>query len=289
MGWSRFFRRERWDEERARELGAYLEIETDENLARGMTPDEAQQAARRKLGNSTLIREEIYRMNSIPFFETVWQDVRYAMRTLAKSPAFAFVVIASLALGIGANTAIFSLINAALLKMLPVSNPEQLVEFKNVNPDFGEYNGFAYPAFKQFRDRNRVFSGILAFFNLYFNVTVELSGQGEVARGQAVSGDYFSTLGVNAIIGRIIELGDEKSANPVAVITYSYWRKRFALDPAVVGKTVLINNSPFTIVGVTPPEFFRLEPVSQLMSHSHLRPIRRSFRVWRCPAHALIF
>lgn len=260
MRWSRFFRRKHWDQERARELETHLEIETDENIARGMSPEQARQAARRKLGNSTLIREEIYHMNSIRFFETVWQDVRYAVRTLARSRAFTFVVIASLALGIGANTAIFSLIDAALLKMLPVRNPEQLVEFKHVNPGFGAYNSFAYPAFKEFRDHNRVFSGVLAFLNLMFNMDVEVNGHGGVAKGQVVSGDYFSTLGVHAIIGRTIEPRDEKSANPVAVITYNYWRKRFALDPAVVGKNILINNSPFTIIGVTPPEFFGLQP-----------------------------
>ncbi|MGH9656539.1 MAG: permease prefix domain 1-containing protein [Bryobacteraceae bacterium] len=142
MRWSRFFRRKQWDEERARELQAYLEIETDENITRGMTPEQARQAARRRLGNSTLIREEIYQMNSIRFLESIWQDVRYGVRTLAKSRMFTFVVIASLALGIGANTAIFSLIDAALLKMLPVKNPEQLVEFERVNPTIGAYNYF---------------------------------------------------------------------------------------------------------------------------------------------------
>ena len=263
MRCNRFFRRKHWDQERARELEAYLEIETDENLARGMSPVRARQAARHKLGNSTLIREEIYHMNSILFFETVWQDVCYAVRTLARSRAFAFVVIASLALGIGANTAIFSLINAALLKMLPVKNPEQLIQFKNVNPAF-ENDIFAYSALKEFRDRNRVFSGMLAFCNLEFKLDVEVNGQGGVARGQAVSGDYFSTLGVNAALGRTIEPGDEKTANPVAVITYKYWRERFASNPAVVGKNVLINNSPFTIIGVTPPEFFGVEPGSPI-------------------------
>jgi predicted permease len=259
MRWSRFFHRKHWDEERARELEAYLEIETDENLARGMSPEQAHQAARRKLGNPTFIREEIYRMNSIQFFESVWQDVRYAARTLAKSRAFTFVVIASLALGIGANTAIFSLVNAALLKMLPVRNPEQLVEFKVVRPALGIDDAFPYPALQEFRVRRQALSGVLAFRGLN-DVNVEVNGSSGLAKGQVVSGDYFPTLGVNAILGRVLEPRDEKIANPVAVISYNYWRKRFALDPAVVGKHVVINNSPFTIIGVTPPEFFGLQP-----------------------------
>ncbi|MGH9438324.1 MAG: ABC transporter permease, partial [Terriglobia bacterium] len=260
MSWSRFFRRKQWDEERARELEAYLQIETDENVARGIPHEQARQAARRKLGNSTLIREEIYRMNSIRFVESIWQDVRYAVRTLAKSRMFTFVVIASLALGIGANTAIFSLIEAALLKMLPVRNPERLVEFERVNPAIGAYNYFAYPAFKEFRNHNRVFSGMLAFLPFFQDLDIEVDGKGGVAKGQVVSGDYFSTLGIHAIVGRAIEPRDEKRANLVAVISYRYWRKRFALDPAVVGKHVVINNTPFTIIGVTPPGFFGLQP-----------------------------
>jgi predicted permease len=278
MRWNRFFRRKQWDEERTRELEAYLEIETDENLARGMAAERARQAAHRKLGNATLIREEIYRMNSIQFLETVWQDARYGVRTLAKSRAFTFVVIASLALGIGANTAIFSLIDAALLKMLPVRSPEQLVEFKVVNPAFGAFDGFSYPALKKFRDRNRVFSGVLAFYPLFLNMTVEINGHSGLAKGQVVSGDYFSTLGVNAIVGRTITPDDEKNANLVTVISYDYWRKRFALDPAVVGKHVVINNSPFTIVGVTSPGFFGLQPgrpfdvSAPLTTMAHLSP-----------------
>jgi hypothetical protein len=197
--WSRFFRRKYWNEQRASELEMYLEIETDENLARGMSPEEARHAARRKLGNSTLIREEIYRMNSIQFFETVWQDVRYSVQTLNKSRAFTLVMIASLALGIGANTAIFSLIDAALLKMLPVRDPEQLVEFKVINPSFGAFNGFSYPALKEFRDRNQAFSGMLAFYTVFRDMDIEVNGQSGLAKGQVVSGDYFSTLGVNAI------------------------------------------------------------------------------------------
>lgn len=261
MGWARFFRRKQWDAERARELDAYLEIETDENLARGISSDEARQAACRKLGNSTLIREEIYRMNSIGFFETVWQDVRYAARTLAKSRTFTFVVIVSLALGIGANTAIFSLINAALLKMLPVKDPEQLVQFKVVTPG-GVGEGFSYPAYKEFRDHNRVFSGALAFSKFYDEPNIEVDGQSGRAKGQMVSGNFFSVLGIKPVMGRLIAPTDESVAgqSPVAVISYDYWRRRFALDPGVIGKKVVLNNIPFTIIGVTTPEFFGLQP-----------------------------
>src|SRR6185369_6589933 len=112
MSWSRFFRRDRWDVERARELEAHLAIETDENVARGMSRDEARDAARRKLGSVTQIREEIYRMNTIGLLDTIWQDLRYGLRLLRLNPGFAAVAILSLALGVGANTAIFQLLNA---------------------------------------------------------------------------------------------------------------------------------------------------------------------------------
>ncbi|MBV9265048.1 MAG: ABC transporter permease [Acidobacteriaceae bacterium] len=255
MGWSRFLRRKHWDEARAHELEVYLEIETEENITRGMSAEEARQAARRKLGNPTLIREEIYRMNTVTFIESFWQDLRFALRTLAKTPGFASVVVFSLALGIGANTAIFSLINAALLKMLPVQNPEQLVQFKTAD------YWFPYSAYKEFRDHNRVFSGVLAFQTIH-NVDFEVNGQAAIANGQVISGNYFSVLGVPAILGRTITPEDDQVAgeSPVAVISYDYWQRRFALNPTVIGKKVVLNNSPFTIVGVTAPEFFGLEP-----------------------------
>ena len=130
MSFRRFFSRSRWDDERARELDAHLAIETDENIARGMTPRDARDAARRKLGNPVVIREEIYQMNTIGFLDTAWRDFRYGARLLRLNPAFASVAILSLALGVGANTAIFQLLDAVRLRTLPVEDPQQLMEIR---------------------------------------------------------------------------------------------------------------------------------------------------------------
>ncbi|PYV03731.1 MAG: hypothetical protein DMG26_08875 [Acidobacteria bacterium] len=190
----------------------------------------------------------------------LWQDLRYGLRMLARSPGFAFVVVLSLALGIGANTAIFGLIDAALLKMLPVKDPEQLVHFTWVSAD-GSEDSFSFPTFKQLRDRNQVFAGVVAFRELP-DVDFEVDGAAGLAKGQVVSGNYYSVLGVNAMLGRTITPEDDRvaGAGPVAVISYDYWVKRFNRDPRAVGKKITVNGSPFTVLGVTPPEFFGLQP-----------------------------
>jgi putative ABC transport system permease protein len=187
-------------------------------------------------------------------------DLRYATRMLGKSPAFTAVVVLSLALGIGANTAIFSLIDAVLLKMLPVQNPEQLVQLTWTGSDGRRDDSFSYPGFEEFRDHSPVFSGVFAFESLG-RVNVGVNGRGELAVGQVVSGNYYSVLGVNAIVGRTISPEDDRvpGANPVAVINYNHWKGRFNLDPAIVGRSITINGSPFTVIGVTPPEFFGLQ------------------------------
>ena len=170
MGLSRFLRRSRWDAERARELESYLAEEIADGLARGLTPAAARTAACRKLGNPTLIREEIYTMNSLGFVDSIWQDLRYGARLLRRNPSFAAVAILTLALGTGANTAIFQLVETVRLRTLPVEHPEQLVELRIVNAPHGRTGQFmgrrsslSNPLWERIRAEQLVFSSMLAW------------------------------------------------------------------------------------------------------------------------------
>ncbi len=191
--------------------------------------------------------------------DDVFQDMRFGARMLLKHKVFTTVAALSLALGIGANTAIFSLIDAALLKSLPVKDPESLFLIAHAG-DRGVTETNNFPFFEQARDHNQSFSGLIAFNPNRWKVT--LNGETEIVSGQVVTGDYFSLLGVNAILGRTLTIEDDKipKGHPVAVISHAYWRRRFGQDPAVLGKTITINLTPFTIIGVTSPEFFGLQP-----------------------------
>jgi predicted permease len=202
-----------------------------------------------------------------------WKDLRYALRMLVKSPGFALIGILTLALGIGANTAIFSLVDAVLLRQLPVKNPQQLVLFtwnaeRKWPPNFSQTGAesrfsFSYPAFKELHDQNHVLSSVFAFVPLGFtpqNTTVGIDGHPTLANGMMVTGEFFSGLGVTPLLGRGITEEDENPGAPrVAVISYAYWASRFGRDPSVVGRSVTVNNLPFTIVGVTPPSFYGVQ------------------------------
>jgi predicted permease len=255
------FRRSHVDREIDAELQAHVILRTDDNLASGMSPAEARRDALVRFGNPTSTRERVAAADAALSLESIWADLRYALRQLRRSPGFTAVALFTLALGIGANTAIFSLIDAALLKMLPVQAPEQLVELTSVSPTVGLNDAFSYPTLQLLREGNRCFSGLLAFRKLH-DINIEVDGHGGLANGQLVSGSYFTVLGVNALIGRTILPQDEgvPGQNPVAVIGYDYWRERFSLDPAVVGKKILLNNVAFTVIGVTPPEFYGMQP-----------------------------
>jgi predicted permease len=244
-----------------RELQSDLELEEEGQREKGLPPEEARYAARRAFGNPTLIREQTHEAWGWAAFERLWQDIRYALRQLWRSPGFTLTAVLILALGTGAVTAVYSLIDAALLRMLPVENPQQLVQFKTVSPAFPVDDAFSYPGFQALQKQTQVMAGALAFRRLH-KIDFEVEGHSALAEGQLVSADYFSVLGVKAVRGRPILPADVSVAgqNPVAVISYDYWRTRFALDPGIIGKKILLNNAPFTIVGVTEPEFYGLQP-----------------------------
>jgi len=251
MSWTRFFRRRYWDQERARELEAYLEIETDENIARGMSPEEARYAAHRNLGNVTLIREEVYRMNSLGWLETFWQDLRFAARTLAKNPGFTVVAVLTLALGIGVNTAIFSLVDQLLLWSIPAREPNRLVKLE------GQYSS-TYPFFCAYRDLNQVFSGVLASSeNLDTGIRPSGAPAVELGHVEYVSGGYFQILGIGSAAGRVITPSDDAApgGSPVAVLSYRYWQRRFAGDLRVIGRKLAVNTYPLVIVGIAEKGF----------------------------------
>lgn len=185
-------------------------------------------------------------------------DIRYALRMLTKNPAFAGVVVLTLALGIGANAAIFSLLDTVLLQSLPVANPDQLAVLSAYDPKDGPDidSSFSYLMYQDLRDRNSVFSGVIARGGVQMNVTY--GDQTERVNAELVSGNFFDTLAVRPWAGRLFTQEDDRTpgAHPVAVLSYRFWESRFNKDPNLVGKTILLNEKPVTVLGVTPPSFF---------------------------------
>ena len=241
-----------------RELRSDLELEAAEREDGGLSAEEARFAAQRALGNTISVKEEVREMWGWISLERLLQDLRYAVRTLRKSPAFTAVALLSLALGIGANTALFSVMDAMLLRMLPVTDPQQLVRLRT---------SISFPAFQKVKARNRVFSGEFAYtYFLLLPASIRIDKEPERASGVFVSGDYFSVLGVTAAAGRLIAPEDDRipgsggSQGPVAVISYPYWERRFNLNPSVLGTSITVNGMPVTVVGVSPPEFSGVDP-----------------------------
>jgi putative ABC transport system permease protein len=194
-------------------------------------------------------------MATFPSLESLWQDARYGARTLRKSPGFTAAAILTLALGIGANTAIFTLVNALLLKSLPVRNPTQLVELLHKFPDEPAFNGFSGEAYQLLRDQNRSFSGLVAATHEPFSIR-DTSETHEVPGGY-VDGTFFSVLGLKPALGRLIGPDDDRSDNPspVVVLGWSYWKRNFNSDPAILGKRIHVGDVPVSIVGVAPRGF----------------------------------
>lgn len=266
MTWRRYFQRSRWDEVRKEELEHHLAQEIDDNLGRGMPRERAEHAAHRALGNITRIREDIYDMNTLPIVDAVWQDLRYGARLLVKHPAFALVAIVTLALGTGANAAIFQLVNAVRLRPIPVERPEELVSL-GVNHHGHGRTGTAYgprpiftePIYRELERQQQAFSGLIA----WGSDSWDLAMQGELspARGFYVSGSYFDVLGVPPYIGRAITPADDQPgcAPPAVVLSHAFWLSRYGGNPDVIGRVMPIDRHLTEIVGVAPPEFFGTE------------------------------
>ena len=268
------------DQELEEELRTHLEMLVDENIRQGMNPKEARFAARRSFGGIEQTKEAYRDRRGLPIMETFFQDIRYGYRMLIKNPGFTAVAVLTLALGIGANTAIFSVVDAVMLQTLPVQKPNELLlvnwtakEWPALVEDLEGSNrkdpagggwlseSVPYPVFEALRTQNATMSEVFAFSANVNGFNVQFDGRPHTAASEPVSGNYFNGLGVKTVLGRPILPGDDAAtAPPVAVVSYSFWNSKLGGDESVVGKTIVINNLPLTIVGVAPPEFFGTQP-----------------------------
>lgn len=265
----RFWRwRSDHDADVAREVQAHLALEIEDQLEAGKSPEEATYAARRVLGNVTLIREELRDMQRGASLERIWQDARQALRRLRMAPAFTIATILTLALGIGATTSIFTLVHAVLLKSLPVVNPSELYRvgresrccFVAGYSQEKEFFLVSYDLYKYLRDHTKGFSELAAFPSVQHLFGVRRSGDSKTAQshpGEFISGNAFTMFGIGAYAGRMLTADDDRvGASPVAVMSFRLWQQGYSSDPSVVGGEFRLNDQPFTVVGIAPPGFF---------------------------------
>jgi predicted permease len=276
-------RRRELDRDLDDELAFHLAMREEKLREQGVAAEEAHYAARRQFGNVTQLKETSRELWGFQWLETFAQDLRYGLRMLAKNPGFTAVAVITLALGIGANTAIFSLIDAVMLRPLPVLHPQQLVVFTwdarqwPQTESFYGWGGcpskafaskkpipagcsFSYPMFEQMQAEKNSFAGVFAVVPAS-QLGVSIDGNASFADGELVSGDFFPALGVRAALGRVLGVSDDgATAPPAIVLSYSYWKRQFGGAPSAVGKSIVVNGIPFTIVGVAPPAFLGLDP-----------------------------
>ena len=257
------FRKPQLDRDLHDELSTHLALHIADNLRAGMSPAEARRVALLKLGGLEQTKERVRDQRTLPFLETLLQDLRFGLRMLRKNPAFTAIAVLTLALGIGANSGIFSVMRQVLLQRLPVPHPEQLVLLYAPGPRSGHVSSdegdgsesFSYPMFQYLQDHNAVFAGLAAKAD--FPISASFRGATERANAELVSGNYFSTLGVQPALGRVL-LPDDTTApgsNPVVLLGHAYWKKRFGADPGILNQSLLVNNQLMTVVGVVQPGF----------------------------------
>ena len=257
-----FFHSETVHLEIAEEWQFHIDRRNEENIRRGLSPEEARRSAEQHFGNSGYLKDMSWDQRGGGFFEILWQDLRFGARQLVRSPGFTFVALISLALGIGANAVIFSLVSTYLLRPLPIAHPEQvfaIYQGKRNDPSYSQ--SMSYPNYKDLRDRNQVLSAMAVY--RFAPMSISHNGANERVWGYLVSENYFDMLGVRPVLGRsfLPEEGSAPNAHPVAVLSYGCWQRRFASDPAIAGRAILINGHSFTAVGVAPPNFTGTESV----------------------------
>ena len=247
------------------EMEEHLALQIEENIHAGMTAAEARRQAILKFGPVEAVRESYHAEEGLPLIESALQDCRYALRMLLRSPVLSVVAVLTLALGIGANTAIFSFLDAVMLRSLPVRDPQRLVklgveDWDGITDSFACTELYSYPFYRQLQRDNRVFSDTAAVMSMMNEVhgSVDAGKQLERINVQSVSGTYFQTLGISPQIGRVINENDDSTegAHPVLVISYGFWQHRLGGDSAVLDHKFKLGNTVFNIVGVAPPEFF---------------------------------
>lgn len=245
----------RLDREAETELQLHLDLETEAGMRRGLTYSDARRAAHLRLGKLVSARETIRERRGFALLERLLQDFRYAARALRQNVALTATIVATLTLGIGANTAIFSFFDAILLRSLPVTRPEELVILKPI-----QANGSAiisYPVLQEIQARQDVLTGLLATSDVE-RMTVQFEGAQQPTRlmGDLVSGNYFNVLGVPMAVGRAFSTADEKLEAPrLTVISNGLWKRRFGSDPAIIGHRLIVNGAPTTIIGITSRDF----------------------------------
>jgi putative ABC transport system permease protein len=245
------FRRKQIDRDIEEEVRFHLEMRAEENLARGMTPEEAMLDARRRFGHPAQIKEICHDIRGVGFMETLWQDLRFGVRVLWKNPGFTIVAVLTLALGIGANTAIFSIVNAVVLRPLPFKDPDRIMLLLGSNPQRElEQNGVSPPDFLDWKAQSRSFSEMAAFQSTIFRHTADSAGA-ERLDGFSVTSNFFDLLGEKPLLGRVFTPEEEKPGNnDVLILSETVWQRHFGADPGIIGRTVKMNDRVFTVVGV---------------------------------------
>ena len=248
--WRAMRRRKDWERDLEAELRFHVERRADDLMSSGLTRPEAERQARLELGAREAYKEDCREAHGLRWPDELSQDLRYAIRTLRQSPGFALVAILSLALGIGANTVVFGVLNALMLKPLPVSSPEEVFFLQGRN-----HSTLSFPDYRELRDRNTAFAGLMAYRMAPMGLET-----GDGARriwGYLATGNYFDVLGLKPMLGRFFRPEDDRQpgASPYAVLSYTCWQNRFAADTDVVGKTIRINALSYTVLGVAPRGF----------------------------------